>query len=92
VIIALGLFDYTPQPDEFARRMHELCSGSVAASFPRWSWVKGPIRKIRYELINNCPIFNYTERGLTQMFGAAGFSTVNVFKPGRSGFLVRAER
>jgi SAM-dependent methyltransferase len=94
VVVALGLFDYLPDPERFARRMHELTAegGTVVGSFPKWTWIKGPIRKIRYELINNCPIFNYTERELRLMFGASGFSRVEVLKPGRGGFLLKAVR
>jgi|SRR5947208_2671467 len=92
VVVGLGLFDYLPEPHRFARRMYELCSGSVAASFPRWNWLKGPVRKIRYEMMNNCPIFDYTERELRFLFGAAGFSRVEVVPRGRTGFLVRADR
>src|SRR5262249_56398699 len=65
-------------------------SGSAVASFPRWSWLKGPVRKVRYEVINNCPIFNYTERELRFLFGGGGFSR-GLIKQGRGGFLVRAD-
>jgi SAM-dependent methyltransferase len=94
VILALGLFDYLPDPERFSRRMFELCAagGCVVGSFPAWSPVKGPIRKMRYEWIGDCPIFNYTRRELELMFGAAGFSRLEVVSPGRSGFLVRAWR
>jgi SAM-dependent methyltransferase len=101
VVIALGFFDYIPDAHLFVRRMAELCgqssgtasgaAGSVVASFPRWNWLKGPVRKVRYEVINNCPIFNYTERELRFLFGGAGFSRV-LIKQGRSGFLVRADK
>jgi SAM-dependent methyltransferase len=91
VTIALGFFDYIPDAHRFVRRMAELTSGSAVASFPRWNWLKGPVRKVRYEVINNCPIFNYTERELRFLFGGAGFSRV-LIKQGRSGFLVRADR
>lgn len=92
VILGLGLFDYVAEPHLFTRRMHELCAGEVVASFPRWTWLKGPVRKIRYEVINDCPIFNYTERELRLLFGASGFSRVGVLKATRSGYLVRAFR
>lgn len=65
--------------------------GSAVASFPRWNWLKGPVRKLRYEVVNNCPIFDYTERELRFLFGGAGFGRV-LIKQGRSGFLVRADR
>ncbi len=94
VVLALGLFDYLPNPHEFVRRMHELCAsgGCVVASFPRWSPLKGPLRKVRYEWLGDCPIFNYTRRELDLMFGAGGFAPLEVRSPGRSGFLVRAQR
>jgi SAM-dependent methyltransferase len=91
VVLALGFFDYQDDAHVFVRRIAELCERSAVASFPRWSWLKGPVRKLRYEVINNCPIFNYTERELRFLFGSAGFGRV-LIKQGRSGFLVRADR
>src|SRR5438445_1464463 len=64
VVLALGYFDYIADADRHVRRIHELCSGAVVASFPRWTWTKGPIRKLRYEVVNNCPIYDYTADGL----------------------------
>lgn len=94
VILALGLFDYVTDPDRFAARMRELCApgGCVVGSFPSWSPIKGPIRKLRYEVIGNCPIFNYARGELEQLFGASGFGRLEIIAPGRSGFLLRAWR
>jgi SAM-dependent methyltransferase len=94
VILALGLFDYLPNPERFAARMFEVCAprGCVVGSFPAWSPVKGPVRKLRYEWIGDCPIFNYTPEGLERLFSSAGFAHVEVVSPGRSGFLLRARR
>jgi SAM-dependent methyltransferase len=89
LILALGYFDYIEDAPAHVRRMRELIApgGSVIASFPRWTWTKGPIRKLRYEVIDNCPIFDYTRDGLGELFG--GFSNMEI-RPGRSGFLLRA--
>lgn len=94
VVLALGLFDYLPNPHVFARRMFECCAagGCVVGSFPRWSLPKGPMRKVRYEWLGDCPIFDYTQRELELMFGACGFERVEVSSPGRSGYLLRAYR
>jgi SAM-dependent methyltransferase len=95
VVLALGLFDYTPDPETFARRMLERCNpgGCVVGSFPAWSPIKGPVRKVRYEWIGNCPIFNYTRPGLERLWGdTAGFARAEIMSPARSGFLVRAYR
>jgi 2-polyprenyl-3-methyl-5-hydroxy-6-metoxy-1,4-benzoquinol methylase len=94
VILALGLFDYLSEPHRFTRRMFSLCAqgGCVVGSFPTFSLLKGPVRKVRYEWIGDCPIFNYSRRELELMLGASGFEQVEILSPGRSGFLVRARR
>jgi SAM-dependent methyltransferase len=94
VVVAVGLFDYLPNPETFAARMFELCApgGCVVGSFPAWSLLKGPVRKVRYEWVGDCPIFNYTRDGLEKMFREAGFSRIEILAPGRSGFLLRAYR
>jgi SAM-dependent methyltransferase len=92
VVMALGLFDYIGDPEPFTRRMLEVCSGTTIASFPGWTWFKGPIRKVRYEWINDCPIFNYTMPQLERLFRGSGFERVNVEEFVRGGFLVRASR
>jgi SAM-dependent methyltransferase len=91
LVLALGYFDYVEDAAAHTRRIGELCSGSAVASFPRWTWRKGPIRKLRYEVINNCPIFDYDREQLRQLFGGAGFERI-VIRQGRSGFLMRADR
>ena len=90
VVLALGFFDYVSDAHLHVRLIAEICSGTVVASFPRWNWLKGPVRKVRYELIGNCPIYDYTERELRFLFGAAGFGRIGITQ-GRSGFLVRAD-
>ena len=94
VVLALGLFDYLPDADRFVKRMFELCApgGSIVGSFPTWSLVKGPVRKVRYEWIGDCPIFNYSRSQLQTLLSGAGFERIEILSPGRSGFLVRAHR
>ena len=91
VALALGYFDYIEDAPAHVRRISGLLApgGSVVSSFPRWTWTKGPVRKIRYEVINNCPIFDYTRDGLMELF--AGYSAIDV-RPGKSGFLLRAKK
>lgn len=91
VVLALGYFDYIAEAPAHVRRMSELLApgGSVVASFPRWTWTKGPIRKLRYEVVNKVPIFDYTRDGLMELF--AGYANVEI-RPGKSGFLLRATK
>ena len=94
VILAVGLFDYLPEPHRFSRRMFDLTApGRLRGRLvPHLVADQGPGRKVRYEWIGNCPIFNYSRRELELMFGASGFERVEIHSPGRSGFLVRAYR
>jgi SAM-dependent methyltransferase len=94
VVLALGLFDYLSEPQRTIARLAEMCApdGSVVGSFPAWSWLKGPVRKVRYEWIGDCPIFDYTPNGVEAMFAAAGLPHVEFPSRGRSGFLARAAR
>jgi SAM-dependent methyltransferase len=91
VALALGYFDYIQDAPAHVNRISELLApgGSAVASFPRWTWTKGPIRKLRYEVINNCPIFDYTRDGLMELFAA--FTNLEI-RPGKSGFLLRATK
>jgi SAM-dependent methyltransferase len=91
IVLALGYFDYIDDAAAHTNRIAELCSGSAIASFPRWTWTKGPIRKLRYEVINDCPIFDYHREQLRALFSDAGFARITI-RQGRSGFLVRADR
>lgn len=94
VVLALGLFDYLPNPAAFATRMFGLTAprGCMVGSFPAWSLLKGPVRKVRYEWVGNCPIFNYTRPGLSRLWTEAGYQRVEILAPGKSGFLLRAHR
>jgi 2-polyprenyl-3-methyl-5-hydroxy-6-metoxy-1,4-benzoquinol methylase len=91
VVLALGYFDYIAEAEAHVRRIGELCAGSVVASFPRWTWTKGPVRKLRYEVINNCPIFDYSAEQLRRMFAEAGFAQSEL-RDGKSGYLLVATK
>ena len=90
VVIALGMFDYLRDPAAAAAWMRARCASALVASFPRWNWVKGPVRHVRYELLYRVPIFDYAEADAEALLGAAGFSRVEFPFCGRYGFLVEA--
>jgi SAM-dependent methyltransferase len=88
IVVALGLFDYIADPVPFVRHMSQLGS-AVAASFPKWTWLKGPIRKLRYEVINSCPIFDYTKREIEFLFRSNGFDHIEIDRMG-NGYMLHA--
>jgi SAM-dependent methyltransferase len=89
VVVALGFFDYIEDPLPIVRRMAEACTDVAIASFPRWDWMKGPVRRFKYRVMNDCPIFDYTPRELDFLFRAVGFRRVAIDER-RSGILLRA--
>ncbi len=91
VTVAVGFFDYIEDPVPFVQKIAALTTGSVVASFPVWDWFKGPARKVRYEWINSCPIFNFTERELDFLFRGLGFRTIELDRQG-AGIILTARK
>lgn len=89
VVLALGLFDYLGEPEQAAAWMRAHCTSALVASFPRWEWIKAPLRHLHYAL-HRCPIFEYTEVAADELLSSAGFSKVEFASRGRFGFLVVA--
>lgn len=87
-VIVVGFWDYIAEPYEFARKMYDLTApgGVVFGSFPRFTLLKGPVRHVRYEVINSCPIYDYTERELRFLFRGTGFSRVEIDRRGDGYF------
>jgi SAM-dependent methyltransferase len=89
VVLALGLFDYLAEPARAASWMRAHCGSTLVASFPRWDWVKAPLRHLHYA-IHRCSIYEYTEAGASELLHGAGFSNVEFPSRGRRGFFVSA--
>jgi SAM-dependent methyltransferase len=89
VVLALGLFDYLPEPRPAAEWMRARCTSALVASFPRWDWAKAPLRHLYYAL-HRCPLFEYTEEEAEELLRDAGFSNVEFPSRGPRGFLVVA--
>ena len=82
VCIGIGLFDYIKHPLPVLRRMQELATDKVIASFPRlWTW-RAPVRKVRLGL-KNCDVHFYTEQRLASLLEKAGFKNFTVKTVGK---------
>lgn len=90
VVLALGLFEYLAEPAPAAAWMRARCSSTLVASFTRWDWLKGPLRRVHYDVVHRYPVRDYTEAGAEELLAGAGFSRVDFASRGRRGFLVRA--
>lgn len=85
--LAIGLFDYVPDPLPFLRKMRGLSRRKVIATFPRkWTW-RAPVRKLRLTL-RGCPVYFFTRPQVEQMMADAGFEDASVERMGKIYFVV----
>ena len=89
VVLALGLFDYVREPSRASEWLRARCSSTLVASFTRWSWVKGPPRRLAYAL-QRVPLRDYAAADAVNLLMRAGFGRVEVAQYGRRGFHVVA--
>jgi len=89
-VVALGVFDYVADPPSMLRRMMELSSGRVIASFPARSLVRAPLRKFRYAL-RRCPVYFYTRERLEGICRQAGLAEYRIVPYASSGLLLVGE-
>jgi 2-polyprenyl-3-methyl-5-hydroxy-6-metoxy-1,4-benzoquinol methylase len=90
IVAACGVFDYVENAVPFLARMGQFANKVIYGSFPGWTLLRTPIRKIRYSL-RGCPTHFYRRRELQEIFDAVGFGRT-VIKPVPSGFLAWSVR
>lgn len=92
MVCSLGVFDYVERPEPFLRRMAQSADRVIYASFPGWTMVRSPLRKVRYAL-RGCPTHFYRTRAVETLLQAVGFGHVHVKRvpSGCLGWAVRPE-
>lgn len=89
-VIALGVYDYTAEPEVWLRRMMSFSKNRVIASFPGTSLIRSPFRRFRYSL-RNCPVYFYTRPQLEQLAKNCGLKQFEVADYASSGMLLVGE-
>lgn len=80
--------DYVEEPVEFLRHMSRFANRVIYGSFPGWTLVRSPLRKLRYSL-RGCPTHFYRKREVEELFDAVGFGRFE-FRAVGSGLLAWA--
>lgn len=88
IIVAMGFFDYTANPQEVLQKIHSLTGRIFLASFPRDSLIWGLQRKIRYRFIKKCPVYHYSRGQLVDLYRAASFTDVSLLDTSHGFFVV----
>lgn len=69
--IAIGVFDYLPQPRPFLEKMMFMANKWLIMSFPSKSPIRTPIRKARYWL-KRCPVYFYDRSAIECLVNGLG--------------------
>jgi 2-polyprenyl-3-methyl-5-hydroxy-6-metoxy-1,4-benzoquinol methylase len=70
---ALGVFDYVEKAEDLLRRMADLSTKTVVASWPE-NGVRMALRRYRY----TCPLFHYTKQGILDLHRKVGLTNVEI--------------
>lgn len=75
ICVAMGVFDYILTPRPFLERMVNLADHRVIASFPSNSFLRGPLRKLRYRL-RGCPVYLFNQSQIQEVVKGLGNASI----------------
>ena len=71
--IAIGFWDYIMDPPERLRIIRSMTKDQFLSAWPRfWTW-RMPVRKVRLQYINGCPVYFFRKPQVYKMLQDAGF-------------------
>lgn len=87
VVIANGFFDYIADPVAVLRHLHSLNRGKLIATFPLYTALRVPFRKL-WRMGQRCYVRFYTRRGIIAACEAAGYRVERLERHGPIALLV----
>jgi 2-polyprenyl-3-methyl-5-hydroxy-6-metoxy-1,4-benzoquinol methylase len=85
VAIAMGVFDYLPDPTPFIQKMAKVTRGRMIISLPGHSLVREPARKLRYRLTGRGDVHFYDDAEVEDLVRAAGLAKHEIIRVNQSG-------
>ena len=85
IAIAIGVFDYLPDPQTFLNKMSAVTTEMVIASFPGHSIVRERARKLRYAITGKGSVYFYTDAEVRKLAEGAGFRSYELIPIRTSG-------
>src|SRR5204863_393239 len=70
-VMAMGFFDYVPDPVAMLKAMDQRAGGTLLMSFPKAREWRIPIRRLRFQLLR-CPLYLYSEARVRRILRDAG--------------------
>ncbi len=84
ISVAMGVYDYIAEPQDFLLKMKNISNICVLASFPSISIWRTPIRKVRYAW-KRCPVYFYNRARIEALAEKVGFKEIEIIKIKGSG-------
>ena len=76
ITIAIGFWDYIQEPPERLRLIRKMTRKTFLSAWPRfWTW-RMPVRKVRLQYIQGCPVYFFRRAQVEEMLRASGFEVV----------------
>jgi 2-polyprenyl-3-methyl-5-hydroxy-6-metoxy-1,4-benzoquinol methylase len=85
VTIAMGVFDYLPDPTPFIQKMASATRGRMIISLPGHSLLREPARKLRYRLTRRGNVHFYDEADVRRLVRAVGLVEYEIMRVQSSG-------
>ena len=76
--VLMGLFDYIENPQPLLKKLKKDINNIILATFPKDNNLLNSIRKVRYQLFKNCPLYFYSKNGLEKLFESCDFNQFNI--------------
>lgn len=71
--IAIGFWDYIMEPPQRLRNIRKITNKQFLSAWPRfWTW-RMPVRKVRLQYIQGCPVYFFRKPQVYKMIEEAGF-------------------
>jgi ubiquinone/menaquinone biosynthesis C-methylase UbiE len=71
--IAIGFWDYIMDPPQRLRNIRKITKKQFLSAWPRfWTW-RMPVRKVRLQYIQGCPVYFYRKPQIYKLLQDAGF-------------------
>ena len=87
ICVALGFFDYTKEPREYLKKMKEITTDKIIASFPvKWK-LRNIVRIVRLRILN-CPVYFYTVSKIKRILHDVSIHDYTIECIGRDYFVV----
>jgi ubiquinone/menaquinone biosynthesis C-methylase UbiE len=77
ITIAIGFWDYIMAPPERLRLIRRMTKDTFLSAWPRyWTW-RMPVRKVRLQYIQGCPVYFFRKPQVYRMLEEAGFEVLD---------------